>query len=133
MIRPKKIVEASVEAEEFDEWEWGDADLAPLLKHIRRDTAKIIADQIAEDCDGWFSECDGLFNVTIFGDFTISFDVLQALAVGQIKFDNIAELRDFSSKIDAIAENLHEALKVAEESAKPPEQEQASADSSTRS
>jgi hypothetical protein len=117
MIRPKKIVDARVPAEAFDEWEWGDGDLAPLLQHIRRDTAKVIADQIAEDCDGWFSDYDCTFNVTIFGDFIISFDVLDALAVGQIRFDDINALRAFAGRIKTISDNMQDALEIAEKSA----------------
>lgn len=119
MIRAAKIVEGIPAEEEFDQWEWEDGDLAPFLKHIRTDTAKTIAGQIAEDCEGWISESDGLFNVVIFGDFIISFDILKALAVGQIKFEEISVLEDFSRKIDEVSANLHKALQTAKEGAAP--------------
>lgn len=117
MIRPKKVVETSPSNEEFRQWEWGDADLAPFLTHIRADTARVIANQIVECCEGRINESNGAFRFFPFGldcDFVVEFDVLQALAVGQIEFEDLGTLKDFAARIAKISDNLNEAIKVAE-------------------
>jgi hypothetical protein len=124
MIRPKKTIEVSPLPNEFDEWEWGDADMAPLLSHIRRDTAKIITDQIVDNCEGRINESNGAFRFFPFGidcDFIVEFDLLAALAEGEIQFDDLAEIKAFTQKIDAISANLHKAVEIAEEGAAPEE------------
>lgn len=119
MIRPEKIVRSLPPQEEFKEWEWGDGDLAGFLEHIRVDTAKVITDQIADNCDAYISEASGLFTFLPYGvgcDFAIHFDILKALAEGEIRFDDLKELRAFTDRIDTISENLHKAIKLAESS-----------------
>jgi hypothetical protein len=113
-MRVTKVVEAPFPEDEFDKWEWGDGDLAPILKHIRLSTAKVIADQILTDCEGVFYEEDTLFHVTIWDDFIVSFDILKALSEGEIAFVDLDDLKMFTSKIDAVSDNLHKAIEIAE-------------------
>lgn len=120
-MKPEKVVEFSFPETEFDDWEWGDGDLAPILRHIRTSTAKVIADQIIEDCDGHFGEWDGKFHVNIWTDFIVSFDIFKALAEGQIAFDDLNELKSFTQQIDEVSANLHKAIEIAEVGAAPEE------------
>lgn len=117
-MKIEKVVESPC-PDDFRDWEWGDGELAPLILHIRTDTAKVIADQITGGCEGYFAEWDGLFHVKIWEDFYISFDIFKALAVGELAFDDIEELKAFSERIDAAATNLRQAIKIAEEGAAP--------------
>jgi hypothetical protein len=117
MIRAEKVVSALPPIEDFKEWEWGDGDLSPFLDHIRMDTAKIITDQIADNCEARVSESTGIFNVWPYGidcEFVIRFDIFKALAEGQIEFDELATLKKFTAEMERVVHNLNSAIKIAE-------------------
>lgn len=116
-MKPLRVHAAADETvpENFGEWEWGESpNVEGLVNATRVSAADVIKEQIKQDINGWFSTWSGEFLVEIWPDFYVAFDILGALAEGEIEFDDLDELKAFHARVQAVADNLKNAIGIAE-------------------